>query len=76
MKLMKLVLFESRGAALTSTFHQLSGGNRGSGAGSGAGGWGACAWATAGPSANANATRVGPTRHDQTRPARSMVLTR
>src|SRR4051794_32294797 len=29
MKLMKLALFESSGAVLTSTFHQLSGGKRG-----------------------------------------------
>src|SRR2546422_2208646 len=76
MKLMKLALFESRGAALTSTFHQLSGGKSGSGVGSGAGGWGACAEATAGPSVKANATRVSPTRCDQTRPAKSMVFIR
>ena len=34
MKLMKLALFGSTGAALMSTFHQLSGGNSGSGVGS------------------------------------------
>src|ERR1700682_4132408 len=54
-QLMRAVLFVSTGAALTSRFHQLSGGKRGSGAGSGP----PCtAWPRAGDAPGASVMRA------------------